>query len=493
MKQAVEEGLNVFLGSRLRVSLADCSLGRLRRMLELIDAECVQVQSEIEATEDEVRRLYATEENVELIFEGGRYRFPLDSAKERLGELRDRLDDLLEKRKPVFSACEEKILLERQARVLGGIRVVRAKDAIIFALILLVLVLLVVDAGNVGAPGGGARLAGEVVDGSIVSVEILDGGRDYAAAHAVPEVGADGGRGAEILLKWEDGRIIEATVASGGEGYGDEVILHVVPSLSPQIRWIFWGIDFLCCLIFLANFFFELSRAESKKWYWKMRWVDLVTSIPLPPAQVLAELGLSGSEALRAGRVLRVVRLLRALRALRLFLFMWRGLDHLAEIFDVRLMKKSLFAGLIVLALGALLITIFGERGEGHEAVKGFLPGLWWSFTTLVTGGFGDIYNPHTLGGRLLTVFLVIAGMVLVGVFTATLTTVLVGREERAQDAMQNEVLQRIEREGERSEQLLARLAEGQQQLSQRLDVIERNRVEAEGGKEKEAGEPPGE
>mgnify|MGYP001464171555 CR=1 FL=1 len=38
----------------------------------------------------------------------------------------------------------------------------------------------------------------------------------------------------------------------------------------------------------------------------------------------------------------------------------------------------------------------------------------------------GDIYNPNTTGGRALTVILIIAGMVLIGVFTATLTSILV-------------------------------------------------------------------
>ena len=42
----------------------------------------------------------------------------------------------------------------------------------------------------------------------------------------------------------------------------------------------------------------------------------------------------------------------------------------------------------------------------------------------MVTGGFGDIHNPLSSGGRLLTVLLVIAGMVLIGVFTATLTSI---------------------------------------------------------------------
>ena len=44
----------------------------------------------------------------------------------------------------------------------------------------------------------------------------------------------------------------------------------------------------------------------------------------------------------------------------------------------------------------------------------------------MVTGGFADIHNPTSVVGKVLTVMLVIGGMVLVGVFTATLTSVLV-------------------------------------------------------------------
>ncbi|MEM7385615.1 MAG: potassium channel family protein, partial [Verrucomicrobiota bacterium] len=107
------------------------------------------------------------------------------------------------------------------------------------------------------------------------------------------------------------------------------------------------------------------------------------------------------------------------------------------------------------------------------EAVDGFFPGLWWSFTTLVTGGFGDIYNPQTLLGRLLTVFLVIAGMVLVGVFTATLTTILVGKEERAQSAIQYEVLERIQEEGVRTEAAINRVETRQKKIGERFAEIE--------------------
>ena len=70
---------------------------------------------------------------------------------------------------------------------------------------------------------------------------------------------------------------------------------------------------------------------------------------------------------------------------------------------------------------------------ERMESGAGFLPSLWWSFTTLVTGGYADIHDPQTGLGKILTVFLVITGMVLVGVFTATLTSVMVKNDDASQ------------------------------------------------------------
>ena len=474
MKGVVEEGLNVLMGHRLRVSLADCSLDRLRSMVDQIDAEVARLARELDETETEIQRLYASGEEVKLVYEAGAYYFPLDRHKESLADVRERIADLADKRHTIFSAFQEKTLLERQSRILGGRRMVRFKDSVVFVLILLVLAILAIDAGNIGAGGTGALLKPVVENGSVVSVEVDNPGAGYEAAYAVPSGSAESpGRGAEVFLEIDAGKIVKATIVDPGSGYDESLRLRVRPRLAPQKLHLFWLIDFSCCLVFLANFLFELILANSRRWYWRTHWIDFVTSIPLPPAQIFAQFGLSGGEALRAGRLLRVLRLLQALRALRLFLFMWRGLDQLAEILDVRLMKKSLFGGLILLALGAALISLFGERGDGHEAVSGFLPGLWWSFTTLVTGGFGDIYNPHTLWGRLLTVFLVLSGMVLVGVFTATLTTILVGREERAQSAMQNEVLNKIKEEGERSEAAIQRMEDRQANFSERFKELE--------------------
>ncbi|WP_411845472.1 potassium channel family protein [Roseibacillus persicicus] len=242
---------------------------------------------------------------------------------------------------------------------------------------------------------------------------------------------------------------------------------HPHPPLS------FWIFDTICCAIFLANFFFELRMAECKRWYWRTRWIDIITSLPLPPAQLLLHFGLGGTEFIRAGRFARLIRALRVLRAFRLFFFFWRGMDHLAEMLNIRLMKKSLLAGFALILVGALAITSAGEQGPGAENVQGFLPSLWWSFTTLVTGGFGDLYNPQTPFGRVLTVLLILAGMTIVGVFTATLTTILVGREERAQESRQNELLDHIKDDTDRTESLLRDLTEQQKEMARRIELLE--------------------
>ena len=181
-------------------------------------------------------------------------------------------------------------------------------------------------------------------------------------------------------------------------------------------------IDVGCCIFFLMDFFLRYHFAEDKKWYWKTHWIDFVTSIPIP--------AVSEFRYGRSLRLLRVIRVLRLMRAFRIIFFFWRGMDHLTAVVDVKLMKKSLKGIAIVMILGAFIIQI-GE-GEKDASIGSFAESMWWSFTTVVTGGFADIYNPTTTGGRLLTVLLIVSGMIIVGVFTATLTSLYVeeGTEE---------------------------------------------------------------
>ncbi|MCH2183468.1 MAG: ion transporter [Mariniblastus sp.] len=202
---------------------------------------------------------------------------------------------------------------------------------------------------------------------------------------------------------------------------------------------IFW-FDFFCCLFFMSEFLLRLSSADNKRFVWKHHWVDFVTSIPIPGPAQLARFG-------RFGRLIRVVRLLRFAR---FFFLLWRGLDAFQDVMDIRLMKKTIKYAVAITLLGAFLIyqlegAIHSATGNSAEEVGNFPLALWWSFTTVATGGFGDIYNPESGYGQLLTGFLVITGMVLIGVFTATLTSIFVGEQAEEIERLSEDLGERVD------------------------------------------------
>tara|TARA_B100001540_G_scaffold129206_1_gene115179 strand:- start:83 stop:496 length:414 start_codon:yes stop_codon:yes gene_type:complete len=98
----------------------------------------------------------------------------------------------------------------------------------------------------------------------------------------------------------------------------------------------------------------------------------------------------------------------------------------ISELFDVKLMKRTFVYSFILLVMGAFIIT-YVEHNNNVGGIDNYKESLWWSFNAIVTGGFADIHNPQTTGGMVLTTILVFVGMVLISVFTATLTTLMVG------------------------------------------------------------------
>ena len=58
-----------------------------------------------------------------------------------------------------------------------------------------------------------------------------------------------------------------------------------------------------------------------------------------------------------------------------------------------------------------------------------FFDGIWWSFVTATTVGYGDI-SPSTPAGRVIAALLMIAGIGLIGSLTSTLTALFFQRHE---------------------------------------------------------------
>ena len=220
-------------------------------------------------------------------------------------------------------------------------------------------------------------------------------------------------------------------------------------NLGNDILMKIFFIDTACCMIFLANFFFELFYSPSRTWYWKTRWIDFITSIPLPPGNLIIRAGRLVRLA-RIARIVRVLRLLRFLKIVRVFTTYWQGMEALTDVLNIKLMKRTILWSIIVTMAGSFTIY-YAERD--YADFNNWLDGLWWGITTILTGGFADLHNPATLIGTVTTALLVLSGMILIGVFVASLSSIIeinsddvVGSVKNFIDLRFNELDDRLEK-----------------------------------------------
>ena len=111
--------------------------------------------------------------------------------------------------------------------------------------------------------------------------------------------------------------------------------------------------------------------------------------------------------------------MLRPLRLLRLISFGSLVLEKVSIGKSVGITIKVIVTTLFFGYIAAIQITIV-ERVSPSGNIKNFSDGLWWAFTTITTVGYGDRY-PTTTEGRILAVCLMILGISLLGVVSATI------------------------------------------------------------------------
>ena len=111
--------------------------------------------------------------------------------------------------------------------------------------------------------------------------------------------------------------------------------------------------------------------------------------------------------------------MLRPLRLLRLISFGSLVLEKVSIGKSVGITIKVIVTTLFFGYIAAIQITIV-ERVSPSGNIKNFSDGLWWAFTTITTVGYGDRY-PTTTEGRILAVCLMVLGISLLGVVSATI------------------------------------------------------------------------
>ncbi|MDQ1597927.1 MAG: voltage-gated potassium channel, partial [Microbacteriaceae bacterium] len=133
---------------------------------------------------------------------------------------------------------------------------------------------------------------------------------------------------------------------------------------------------------------------------------------------------------LRPLRLLRLVTLLSVLQRTAGMAFRGRVVLYVA-------------GASMLLVFVAALAVLDAERSAPGATITTFGNALWWAFVTITTVGYGD-FTPITITGRLIAGALMLGGVALLGIVTATLASWIVERvavkEEDAQAATRGEI-----------------------------------------------------
>jgi voltage-gated potassium channel len=200
------------------------------------------------------------------------------------------------------------------------------------------------------------------------------------------------------------------------------------------------GANIAVWLAFAADYLVRLYLALDRKQYVRRNILDLfIVVLPF----------------LRPLRALRLLRLLR-LGVVGGLVFRRGGSFH------ARVSSYVGTSAIVVIVLAALAMYDVERRSDSAN-IHSLPDALWWASTTVTTVGYGDRY-PTTTAGRFIAIALMVVGIALLGVITATVAAWFVGRLQPVQEAAL------------RTEASLDDVLSELQRVHARLDVLERDR-----------------
>ena len=178
--------------------------------------------------------------------------------------------------------------------------------------------------------------------------------------------------------------------------------LVILPS---EVKKLIDFYDMVLCFVFLIDFFVSLKKSENRiKYFFTYGWLDFISCIPV-------------IDLFRIGRFAKIIKVIRLLRMAKSAHVITK--NFLKNKKENTVLMTALM-GVIVICLSSIFILIAEDvpGGKIHTAEDA----IWWSFVTATTVGYGD-YDPVTVSGRILAAILMITGLGIFGVLTATLTS----------------------------------------------------------------------
>lgn len=193
------------------------------------------------------------------------------------------------------------------------------------------------------------------------------------------------------------------------------------PGTQRWTRWTYWPLT-VAALVYLIVYTAHVVGDEHGEWalvaqiiiftIWAMFVLDYLVQLALSsPRRRWARTHLYELAATLLP-VLRPVRLLGAFTRIASFT------KTAGSSIRARLLIYGLGSAILLIWYCALLVLQY-ERGAPGATILNFGDAVWWAFCTVTTVGYGD-YTPVTVHGRVVAVFLMAGGVVLVGLIVAS-------------------------------------------------------------------------
>jgi voltage-gated potassium channel len=193
-------------------------------------------------------------------------------------------------------------------------------------------------------------------------------------------------------------------------------LLFVLGEVFARDEGLLDRLDLPFTLLFLGTFALQIALAEDRATWLRANWLDVVIIV------------------VAAFPLLRLLRVYRYLPALRLLRLAWLA-AILGEAVRAHLrtfgrghVNEILAAGVLVVFLGAVLVH-HSEESVAEANIKSFGDAVWWAVTTITTVGYGDKY-PTTAAGRVVAAGMMILGIGLFGVLTASLSSFFLSQDQ---------------------------------------------------------------
>ena len=138
-----------------------------------------------------------------------------------------------------------------------------------------------------------------------------------------------------------------------------------------------------------------------------------------------------------------VVPVIRPLRLLRLVVLVGALQKAIGDTFRGRILVFTI-TGVVLLIYVASLAILQTERDQPGSTIDSFGKAVWWAVNTVTTIGVNNL-NPVTITGRVIAVMLMVGGITLIGVVTASLASWIVQRVEETDRTYQTATVAHID------------------------------------------------